>query len=254
MKCVFIFLTILFYEFYTFPQQEEQVIATSPSPFCQSEQTRCIFGVYDYGVSTKDRVLIVDKHNEFRQQIAENYVPNQPKGVDLMKLRYDSHLAVLAQRTADKCHFGYSKSRQGDIIIGENLFMTMAGSYEDKPNWTEAIENWWSQHDMYLFGGTVVPENRHYVQMVYAKTTRVGCGYVAFPLKCGHFIYYRFYVCNYAPGKIIVNQMSLALHVEFAAVDFTYKGEPHIAVCLHRTPDGNIEVFPLTIGESVGDN
>lgn len=42
--------------------------------------------ILDYGVSTKDRVLIVDKHNEYRQQIAENYVPNQPRGVDLMKL------------------------------------------------------------------------------------------------------------------------------------------------------------------------
>ncbi|XP_044761746.1 cysteine-rich venom protein LIO1-like [Coccinella septempunctata] len=196
MRFVVIFFIVYIYELYSFPQED----TINRPESCASDQTRCIFGVYDYGVSTKDRVLIVDKHNEYRQQIAENYVPNQPRGVDLMKLKYDSHLAVLAQRVADKCHFGYSKSQQDEMAIGENLFMTMAGSYEDKPNWTEAIENWWSQHDMYLFGGEIVPENRHYVQMVWAKTSRIGCGYVAFPLKCGHFIYYRFYVCNYAPG------------------------------------------------------
>ncbi|KAK9882204.1 hypothetical protein WA026_019716 [Henosepilachna vigintioctopunctata] len=166
----------------------------------EGETSRCIFGVYEYGISTKDRVFIVNRHNEYRKLISKNMVPNQPGGVDLMKMRYDSYLAIKAQQSADKCRYDYDSSCQNDSPIGQNLFMTMSASFEDKPNWTEALHSWFSQHDLYLFGGSIQTLNRHYVQMIWAKTTRIGCGYVAFPLKRGHFMFYRYYICNYLPG------------------------------------------------------
>ncbi|KAJ8299044.1 hypothetical protein KUTeg_023104 [Tegillarca granosa] len=105
---------------------------------------------------------------------------------------WDDEVASIAQKWADNCvtshDQNYNRFIPGRLQSGQNLYYGSA-----KVTWDQPINAWHSEVSDFTFGGSNnLGQVGHYTQVVWAKSTKIGCGYA----KCGS-VYY--YVCNYSP-------------------------------------------------------
>jgi len=104
---------------------------------------------------------------------------------------------MIAQKHADACKWGHDKnidrSIPGRMSVGQNL----ARGYG---TWRASIQGWFDEYKDYNYYTAKQKRGRegkmigHYTAVVWAKTTRIGCGYAACPGMRHH------YVCNYGPA------------------------------------------------------
>ncbi|XP_037087805.1 venom allergen 5-like [Pollicipes pollicipes] len=125
-------------------------------------------------------------------------------------LMWDYELARVAQRWADQCASGHDKCRSvARYYVGQNL----AWSWGGKKDWKRwAVGQWFHgelpffrQSDLVFRRGTDPASGRaigHLTQVIWARTTRVGCGYIE--VQAGRWVK-RTYACNYGPGGNIRN-------------------------------------------------
>ncbi|XP_046326882.2 uncharacterized protein LOC124111278 [Haliotis rufescens] len=136
------------------------------------------------GVSEDEKKIIIDEHNRYRSIV-------QPTATNMLKVYWNEELALIAQAWASNCKVEHdamgNRNIPGVYQIGQNWAM-------DYRNWTQSIAGWHSEVKSFTYNGTNVPDEvGHYTQLVWADTTRVGCGFA----KCNTTL---FYVCNYAPA------------------------------------------------------
>ncbi|KAK7092162.1 uncharacterized protein [Littorina saxatilis] len=107
----------------------------------------------------KDHILKV--HNDYR---AKQGASNMPK------LEWDSTLESGAQEWADKCVFKHKG-------MGENLAWNSAVTDPEEKLIDTAMENFYNEYKRYSYGTTGCGNYNacHYTQIVWAKTTKVGC-------------------------------------------------------------------------------
>lgn len=128
------------------------------------------------------------------------------KAVGVSPLVWSEHLALAAQHWANALNtslqFAHDHGANGQ---GENLWMGTSGAF----TLTEMIDGW-GQEKQYFQNGTFPNVSTtgnwfdvgHYTQMVWKKTTKVGCAGVA-----GSDGNYRL-VCRYSPpGNVIGEQV-----------------------------------------------
>ncbi|KAH3736563.1 cysteine-rich venom protein latisemin-like [Dreissena polymorpha] len=137
------------------------------------------------GVVPGVQQLILDAHNTARRGVT-------PTASNMQLMTWDVSLANIAQRWADNCSNAHEKPSYkrcdfGRFSVGQNL----AYGYS---SWTGAIEGWAKEKKDFTYG----TDNKnkvvgHYTQMVWAQTSKVGCGYAV----CNGRPYY---VCNYGPA------------------------------------------------------
>ncbi|XP_037087804.1 venom allergen 5-like [Pollicipes pollicipes] len=163
--------------------------------------------VLERGVSRADRALILREHNRIRQAVkAGRYASkNLPAAKAMPDLRWDSELARVAQRWADQCLYGHDKCRSVPrFYVGQNFAFT-SGAARD---WNgRAIRQWFHselpffrQSDLVFRRGTDPATGRaigHLTQVIWARTTKIGCGYMAWGNDKWAA---RTYFCNYGPG------------------------------------------------------
>ncbi|XP_067951104.1 cysteine-rich venom protein Mr30-like [Watersipora subatra] len=144
------------------------------------------------GITPSNRKYILDLHNYHRSTVHRN--ANQPEAANMQKMYWDEELAMIAQKWASNCiwdHDGSSKrSVPGKYSVGQNLARGHRG-------WGAVIRHWQSEVSYLSFGKGKTQHNQpigHYTQMVWAGTSRLGCGYA----RCNRTE--PFYVCNYAPS------------------------------------------------------
>ncbi|KIH65028.1 SCP-like protein [Ancylostoma duodenale] len=125
----------------------------------------------DSGLTDKIRNKILDVHNELRQ-------------------KYDCSLEKLASAHAKKCQYGHSSpnTRRG---IGENIYATTNNQADKLKEAESASRLWFGELAKYGVGQenvfTMALANRpgkpvgHYTQMVWQKTSAIGCGIVNCP-------------------------------------------------------------------------
>ncbi|XP_067938980.1 cysteine-rich secretory protein 2-like [Watersipora subatra] len=151
------------------------------------EHTACVTKSNDAtssGVSEADQKLIVNKHNQLRAlQSATN----------MQKMVWDDEIASIAQRWADNCDFNHDKYRTipGRFSLGQNLAL----GYR---LWDTAIQGWYDEVDVFTYGresANVFSNVGHYTQIVWASSSKIGCGYS----YCSN-LNADFYVCNYGPA------------------------------------------------------
>ena len=134
---------------------------------------------------------------------------SQPPAANMIELVWDEELASVAQRHADQCVFSHdcADCRQVQRFrVGQNLYQ----SFNTRPGdlgqeWTAAVDSWY--REISLYSGPVESfvfseETGHYTQIVWAATTRLGCGMSEF--SRGRFIT-RLLVCNYGEAGNIIS-------------------------------------------------
>ncbi|XP_049821143.1 scoloptoxin SSD552 [Aethina tumida] len=167
----------------------------------------CPNGTLGQGVTSEEQNLIVSLHNSFRLEIANGTVPNQPKGNNLKRMKWDSCLASEAQRIANTCEYMHQKASCSTWgAIGQNLYTSSSTSDSNKvSNWTSATTSWFDEYKLFTYSSTYNPNASHYTQMVWATTDSVGCGWTYYT-DSSVYKYKKLYVCNYGPAGNYVGQ------------------------------------------------
>ncbi|XP_043244530.1 venom allergen 5.02-like [Amphibalanus amphitrite] len=170
------------------------------------------------GLGADQRRLVVTLHNELRSRVAMGQeragAPGpQPPAADMIQMVWDDQLAAVAQRWAEQCQRGHDcGSCRADprFTVGQNMFITIhsAGSGQPQSDWERAIEAWYSEVSDFDRRATdsFPPTSRyigHYSQMVWARTSHIGCGFVRFRVFNHD---NRLYVCNYGPAGNVLLQ------------------------------------------------
>lgn len=125
---------------------------------------------------------IVGQHNAFRRAV-------QPAASDMLKMSYSEQLAASSQAWVDNCELAHgprSSRLLNGYELGENLF------YSNAPfSWTEVVEAWHSEVDIYSYPDGPDNSTGHYLQVVWNSSYKVGCGVA----QCPENIY--LYACHY---------------------------------------------------------
>ncbi|NXU12496.1 PI16 inhibitor, partial [Pardalotus punctatus] len=114
-----------------------------------------------WSLSDEEKKIILDEHNRYRSQVV-------PPARAMMKMTWDTELEVNAQAFAEKCSWGWN-------VVWKGKNFAMASTLDVKL----AIEEWNGEKKFYnLTTSTCFPRQKcgRYTQMVWAKTSRIGCG------------------------------------------------------------------------------
>lgn len=107
---------------------------------------------------------LLDAHNRYRAEVG---VP---------ALEWSAEIAASAQAWADTLAASGRFEHSRDRPYGENLWMGTAGAFSQ----THMVDSWGEEKQDFVYG--ILPDVTkggvvgHYTQVVWRKTTRVGCG------------------------------------------------------------------------------
>jgi len=191
--------------------QDQQYCDISPShTMCRYSGVGPACGALsERGLGEAEVKEVLDYHNRLRSRVAVGST-SQPPAANMLQLTWDPELARVAQRLADQCKFSHDCPdcrRVKRFKVGQNLYQSFTTRSSEKSNWVKAIDSWFTE--IKLFPTTSVssykfsPATGHYSQMMWAKTSKIGCGVTAF--RSGRFNT-RLYVCNYGQTGNILRQ------------------------------------------------
>jgi len=150
----------------------------------------------------EERAELVKAHNDLRRRIAKGEEPGQPEAANMMEMVWDEEMEEIAQRWTDQCNPGHDKNNKllDGTYCGQNAARGM-------DTMTSTVGAWYGEVkymdagctpsdakicDVDEFGsGTRKGEVEHYTQVVWAESSRLGCG------KRGLYV-----VCNYLSGNM----------------------------------------------------
>lgn len=171
--------------------------------------------IFSAGVSRKDIEEILAAHNGYRQQVANGQVRRLAPAADMMELVWDNELAAVAQAHAKQCHFHHdchACRRVSRFTTGQNLFLHYSSSLKEEPtSWTNVVKSWFDENKIFdvseVDSFQTVEDSGHFSQVIWAKTSHVGCGKARFKMQ-GEDWYKTLYTCNYGPiGNVITSKI-----------------------------------------------
>ncbi|XP_071118122.1 uncharacterized protein [Haliotis cracherodii] len=132
-----------------------------------------VLGVSMADVMTREnKQIILGLHNEGREALNDNQVPNEPGAADIPDLTWNENLARKAKEHADTCQFKHSTSPK----YGENLYIEKSSRSE-----AEVIRRgfiaWWEEVGTFRFNDKSCnpTQSCHYSQVVWEETRELGC-------------------------------------------------------------------------------
>ena len=160
--------------------------------------------------------MILSLHNKLRARVASGqesrggrFGISQPAASNMRSLTWDDELAFIAQRWAEQCRFGTDENRDVERFrVGQNTYENdiRAGEEVSSENTIRqaimGLHGWYSEVKQFR-GGRELDRFRfsvataHYTQMMWAKTTKIGCGQVTY---IGDIGLKQIMVCNYGPA------------------------------------------------------
>jgi len=158
------------------------------------------------GLSLQEKKEILDYHNRLRSRVAGG-LTGQPPASNMKQLEWDEELARVAQRHADQCKFSHDCPdcrRVNRFKVGQNLYQSFSTRKGGK-DWRKAIDSWFNEIKSFpsssVSSYSFSHKTGHYSQMVWAKTSKIGCGVIGY--KKGRFNA-KLYTCNYGEtGNIL---------------------------------------------------
>ncbi|KAL6483635.1 hypothetical protein MHYP_G00085070 [Metynnis hypsauchen] len=139
---------------------------------------------------------IVQMHNRYRSMV-------EPQAANMIHMTWDEAPSVMAEAYAAKCIWDHNPDVQN--VMGENLFISTGPFSIDK-----AMSDWFEERAGYNYDTNTCSENQmcgHYTQIVWAKTTNVGCAaHICETVKGLYFQNATMLVCNYFPPGNVIGQ------------------------------------------------
>ncbi|CAH8607979.1 unnamed protein product [Schistosoma guineensis] len=134
-----------------------------------------------------NRREILELHTKYRQDLVDCKVDGQPPAKYMSPLKWNYNLAAQAQKLANKCILQHDKRHSDEFSwVGQNIAL--------HPTIKSGVDAWFNEHKLYDYNQNNCMKCLHYTQMVWAKTTDIGCGVASCPT------YGLSIVCNYGPG------------------------------------------------------
>lgn len=159
------------------------------------------------GLEPSDKYEILEEHNKLRQAVAQGLIPGQPGAENMLEMTWDNELARKAQEWADQCIFKHDpKKRLARFTMGQNLALIWSSATLDDDqdsDFAGRIRKWFDEVKKYSFGAKFSLATGHYMQLVWADTFLIGCGYSYYYLGNK---YNKLYVCNYGPAGNVQGQ------------------------------------------------
>ena len=177
--------------------------------------------VLERGVSAADKTVILDAHNIIRQAVKSGAYSanNLPAAQTMPNLTWDDELATVAQRWADQCiDRHHDKCRNVPrFAVGQNVASSWKYPISTPGDWAADAVNRWFHDELDDFTQTnliytyATGPAGHLTQVIWADTTTIGCGFIAYPenhtYPSGTYTFIRRdYVCNYGPAGNWRNQ------------------------------------------------
>jgi pathogenesis-related protein 1 len=170
-------------------------------------------GAAQTGVSSTDITQAVNAHNSLRQQVAKDETARLKRTITIPNVSWDAAVAATAQDWANKeaarlkANPNSSPQHRPNNVYGENTFWQW--STPSQPNVTPipATNYWGGERSLYNYesnacsGGGIAC--KHYTQMVWAKTLKIGCGKAQWSVGTKNYV---LWVCNYSPKGNISGQ------------------------------------------------
>ncbi|XP_051956660.1 peptidase inhibitor 16-like [Xyrauchen texanus] len=156
-----------------------------------------IFSLVAGRLTEEQKLTIMNMHNELRSQV-------HPSAAFMQRVVWDEKLRLEAEAYASKCIWNHNP-RLKQLSMGDNLF-----SSTEPFNATKAMLDWFGEHVDYNYENNACPEEmtcRHYTQMVWAKSNKLGCATYLCNTITGLSSENRtLLVCNYFPRGNVVGQ------------------------------------------------
>jgi len=190
---------------------------------------RCLNTLKDgltHEVDQASKDWILAKHNELRSKVALGKVPGHyvPKAANMEEMSWDDELAQAAQAHANKC-LETGELTEGFSSGGRSIARIWGSFGKKSPDmsvefplamdeWYEGLEKFSRFALSYYKGGKGSSYNGKidvsgYTQLVWAKSNKVGCGYILYEEPegwRGDKAYWQVTVCNYSPAGNVVGE------------------------------------------------
>ncbi|XP_069349707.1 GLIPR1-like protein 1 isoform X2 [Eulemur rufifrons] len=142
----------------------------------------------------------VRAHNEWRGKV-------RPPAGDMKYMSWDAGLAKMAKAWANKCKFEHNSCLDKSYecyaafeYVGENIWLGGMRIFTPKA----AITSWYNETEFYDFDTLSCSKVcGHYTQVVWAKSSKVGCAVAICPNLGGPST--AIFVCNYGPAGNFAN-------------------------------------------------
>ncbi|XP_030077221.1 peptidase inhibitor 16 isoform X2 [Microcaecilia unicolor] len=116
-------------------------------------------------LSEEEKKTLLQLHNDYRSKVT-------PPAADMLKMYWDTDLEKLAKSYAAECKWDHNPKRGS---TGENLYLTSSKTVSMQG----AMNMWHGEQKDYNFSTMACTENKmcgHYTQVVWAASSKVGCG------------------------------------------------------------------------------
>ncbi|XP_044004025.1 venom allergen 5-like [Aphidius gifuensis] len=170
-----------------------------------SKPSRACGTLHKSKLTAKEKQDILNAHNKFRKFVASGKEKRgqggpQPAGI-IPPLKWDDNLAFTAQRWAIQCDWKHDSCRNDDRYqVGQNL-AKKSGTNGYFNNMYNRVLQWYDEVELYnprnVKKVKFTKETGHYTQLVWGKTTHVGCGIANYYVGKK---YVTYLVCNYGPS------------------------------------------------------
>ncbi|XP_077484583.1 uncharacterized protein LOC144094540 isoform X2 [Amblyomma americanum] len=213
VACLWFHCLLLWGHCWTYHCNEVYRRLSSRHTICLPRREDC--SIASAGITKKEIKDILDAHNTYRQMVARGNVPGLDPAANMMKLVWDNELAAVAQAHANQCRFHhdcYSCRRVSRFNAGQNLFLHYSSSLQSKPtDWAGVVKSWFDEYKLFdpseVDAFRTVEDSGHFTQMIWAKTTYIGCGKARFKIEDEDW-YRTLYTCNYGPlGNVVKSRV-----------------------------------------------
>ena len=162
------------------------------------------------GVPTDDQKVIVDAHNTIRQWVKNGDYSNNslPAAKTMPKVTWHDELAKVAQGYLNRCRSRHSCLDVPRFSVGHISHRDGGIQPHSAKDWKNIIITYWFEKQLQFFRNKnliYTGSSKTLFQLIWAKTTKVGCGIMTRDGERGE--KYLFYFCAYGPG-IVKGEMS----------------------------------------------
>ncbi|KAH9520665.1 Peptidase inhibitor 15 [Dermatophagoides farinae] len=217
--------------------------------------------IKEQGLDKKQRQLILDIHNYYRNLIASGNESTLgfPSAANMLTLEWDDELAYVAQKHANQCRFEHDcydcRRTERYPVVGQNLYIYRTTRSKADPDWRKVIREWYEEIKIappqVAFSFDLFQLNiGHFTQIAWAETNRIGCGfstYLDYENRGSIFKTVQLYTCNYAPGGNYLGEKMYENGTPLSKCPPQYgKSKNFQALCEFITKwESNIDAFAL---------